>query len=256
MIQFPNAKINLGLNIIEKRTDGFHTIETVLYPVDLFDILEIIVTDESDTTFSSSGLMVPGDISNNLCIKAYDLLCSVYSLPPVKIHLHKVIPIGAGLGGGSSDGAFTIKMLNEMFSLRISETDMEDYARKLGSDCAFFIKNRPVYAYEKGDCFEDFDIDLSKYKIKIVSPGIHINTSEAYRWVDNYKSQTTKTESLKEIIVMPLTEWNGLLVNEFEKPVFKINQEVEIIKKKFYMEGALYASMTGSGSSVYGIFNR
>jgi len=254
MIAFPNAKINLGLRILEKRPDGFHNIETVIYPVALFDVLEIVPSDNNEMLFSFTGLVIPGEISNNLCIKAFHLLSSVFHLPPVKIHLHKVIPTGAGLGGGSSDGAFTIKLLNDIFSLGLSENEMMDVARKLGSDCAFFIKNKPQFAYGRGDQFICSDIDLSRFTIKIVTPGIHISTAEAYRMIDNNKSSGTKTKHVMEIIKMPVSEWNGLLINDFEEAVFESNPEIERAKNDYYREGALYASMTGSGSSVYGIF--
>ena len=254
MIVFPNAKINLGLHVLEKRADGFHNIETVFYPVDLSDILEIIPSDKRDTSFTSTGLKIEGEIRDNLCLKAFRLLSSTFSLPPVKIHLHKVIPMGSGLGGGSSDGAFTIKLLNDLFLLGLSETEMIAFAGKLGSDCAFFIRNKPVYAHGRGDLFEMADVDLSSFRIKIISPAIHVSTSEAYRMVDNEMTGARTSGKLTEIIKKPVGKWKGLLMNDFEKPVFREHPDIERIKEKLYLDGALYASMTGSGSSVFGIF--
>ena len=178
MICFPNAKINLCLNIAEKRPDGFHNIESIFYPIGLCDMLEII---PAKCTFQSTGLSIPGIADSNLCVKAYTVLNNDIDLPSVHIHLHKIIPVGAGLGGGSSDGAFTIKLLNDLFDLKLSDNKMENYARKLGSDCAFFIKNKPVFAYERGDKFKPVSIDLGGYYIVVVYPGIQINTAEAYR---------------------------------------------------------------------------
>ena len=254
MITFPNAKINLGLKVLEKRTDGFHNIETIFYPVGLSDILEIIPSQDGNLTFETTGLRVPGDKNDNLCVKAFHLLSSVFHLPLVKIHLHKVIPTGAGLGGGSSDGAFTIKMLNDLFLLRLSDDQMMSYARNLGSDCAFFILNRAVFAFNKGDHFEPLELDLSGYQIEVVTTDIHISTAEAYSMIDIQTESMTHESQLKEIIRKPVVEWNKILINDFEKPVFKKYPELERIKQDLYDKGALYVSMTGSGSSIYGIF--
>jgi 4-diphosphocytidyl-2-C-methyl-D-erythritol kinase len=254
MIVFPNAKINLGLNVLKQRTDGFHNIETILYPVGLSDILEIVPSGDKKMSYTSTGLIIPGNINDNLCVRAFRLLSSTFRLPPVKIHLHKVIPMGAGLGGGSSDGAFTIKVLNDLFSLKLSDDEMMDFARKLGSDCAFFIKNEPLFAYGLGDRFKKLSLDLSRFTIRIVSPDIHVNTSEAYRMIDNDPGITGTSIHLMEIIKKPVSEWNQFLINDFEKVVFKAKPGIRMIKEKLYEEGAVYASMTGSGSSVYGIF--
>ena len=252
MIAFPNAKINIGLNIVEKRTDGFHTIESIFYPIfDLVDVLEIIeLKDNSYPQFSSSGIFIPGNPENNLCLKAYNLLKMEYDIPNVAIHLHKVIPIGAGLGGGSSDAAFTLKLLNNLFRLNLSDNILIEYAQKLGSDCAFFIKNKPVFAFGKGDEFEDINLNLSTYKIKIEYPSIHIGTAEAYSGVTPIKSKL----KLKEIISQPINSWGKLIKNDFEYSIFLNYPEIEQLKLRFYKEGAIYASMTGSGSAVYGIF--
>jgi 4-diphosphocytidyl-2-C-methyl-D-erythritol kinase len=254
MIAFPNAKINFGLNVLEKRIDGFHDIETIFYPIELCDVLEIIPSGREVVSFTSTGLTIPGNEQTNLCLKAYHLLSSIFHLPPVSIHLHKVIPVGAGLGGGSSDGAFTIKLLNELFLLGLSDDLMMDYARKLGSDCAFFIINRPVFAYNKGDHFEPLEPDLSGYRIEVMTPDIHINTAEAYSMIDLHTESWTHGSPLKEIIRKPIPEWKKFMINDFEKPVFKKYPELERMKQDLYTKGALYVSMTGSGSSFYGIF--
>jgi 4-diphosphocytidyl-2-C-methyl-D-erythritol kinase len=181
MIVFPNAKINIGLNIIARRPDGYHDLETVFYPVKINDVLEVVEADK--LSFESSGLDIPGRLEDNLCIKGYHLLKKDHDLPPVKIHLHKNIPIGAGLGGGSADAAFFIKLMNDKFGLGLSLERMEDYARVLGADCAFFIQSKPVFAFEKGDELEPINLDLSAYKIVLVMPDEHVSTAEAYRGV-------------------------------------------------------------------------
>lgn len=250
MVQFPNAKINLGLNVVSKRPDGFHNIESVFYPVGWKDVLEILPAAE--TSFTSSGIAIPGDASGNLCLKAYQAVAKDFALPPVQIHLHKVIPIGAGLGGGSADGAFTIKILNSLFSLGLTEDRMEDYARILGSDCAFFIRNTPVFCYGKGDQFSPVQVDLNPYFIVLVNPQIHIGTAEAYAGI----VPTQPATSVQEIILLPVSQWRGRLQNDFEKSVFAKYPAVEAVKEKLYNLGALYASMSGSGSTVYGIFEQ
>jgi 4-diphosphocytidyl-2-C-methyl-D-erythritol kinase len=249
MIVFPNAKINIGLNVVEKRPDGFHNIESIFYPVlELFDVLEVIVSDE--LKFTSSGISIPGKNQDNLCLKAYHLIKADFDVAPVHIHLHKVIPIGAGLGGGSADAAFTLKVLNQLFGLKLTDEQLIDYARKLGSDCAFFIKNQPVYAFGKGDEFEPIALDLSKFDIKIEYPNIHVGTAEAYAGVHPKKSVT----SVKEIIQLPISEWKNELKNDFEDSIFPNHPQIKVLKEEFYSEGALYASMTGSGSAVFGVF--
>jgi len=254
MIAFPNAKINIGLNIVEKRKDGFHSIESIFYPIfDLVDVLEIIeLKENSNPQFSSSGISIPGEATSNLCLKAYNLLKKDYDIPSVAIHLHKVIPIGAGLGGGSSDAAFTLKLLNNIFKLNLSDDILIQYARKLGSDCAFFIKNKPVFAFGKGDEFEEISLSLSNYKIKIEYPNIHIGTAEAYNGVIPSVSKL----QLKEIINKPINSWKKSIKNDFESSIFLNYPEIKQLKLKFYKEGAIYASMTGSGSAVYGIFEK
>ena len=251
MIVFPNAKINIGLNVVEKRPDGFHNIESIFYPVmELFDVLEIIKADKLQ--FSSSGITIPGNEADNLCLKAFGLLKADFNISPVHIHLHKVIPIGAGLGGGSADAAFTLKALNQLFELHLTEEQLIEYARKLGSDCAFFIKNKPVYAFGKGDEFEPIELDLSKLDIKIEYPNIHVGTAEAYAGVVPKPS----IKKLKELIQLPISEWKNVLKNDFEDSILPNHPQIKALKEKFYNEGAIYASMTGSGSAVFGIFGR
>lgn len=251
MIVFPNAKINIGLNIVEKRPDGYHNIESIFYPVkELYDVLEIV--EANKLQFSSSGITIPGSESDNLCLKAYQLIQSDYKISPVHIHLHKVIPIGAGLGGGSSDAAFTLKALNQLFELNLTDDQLIGYARKLGSDCAFFIKNTPVYAFGKGDEFEAIVMDLTNYNIKIEYPNIHIGTAEAYAGVKPKPS----SKSLKDLIKLPIENWKNSIKNDFEASIFLNYLQIKVLKEKFYNEGAIYASMTGSGSAVFGIFEK
>lgn len=249
MIIFPNAKINIGLNVIERRDDGYHNIETVFYPINLKDALEVVVSDE--LKFTSSGLEIPGREEDNLCVKGYHMLKQDHDLPPVHIHLHKNIPIGAGLGGGSADAAFFIKLMNEQFKLGLSVDAMIAYARHLGADCAFFIENKPVFAFEKGDEFESIRLDLSAYKIILVMPDVHVSTGEAYGGV---KPAPVK-DSLLELITEPITEWRKNIKNDFEQSVFKNHVEIRGVKAALYHAGAIYASMSGSGASVFGIFD-
>lgn len=254
MIAFPNAKINIGLNIVEKRQDGFHNIESVLYPVlHLKDILEIVLnTKNNKVIFSTSGITIPGNNNENLCIKAYQLLKTDFDIPSVKIHLHKLIPIGAGLGGGSSDAAFTLKILNSMFNIGLSEDVLITYAQKLGSDCAFFIKNTPVYAYNKGDEFCDYDLNLNDFRIEILFPNIHVSTKDAYDRVKIKKSEL----DLRDQLLLPIEKWKNTINNEFETSIFLKYKTIEQTKLALYEQGAVYAAMTGSGSAVYGIFNK
>ena len=256
MIVFPNAKINLGLHVVEKRTDGFHNIETVFYPVNLCDALEIIPGDQEKTEFTISGLPLPGDPETNLVMKVVRLMTDAGSrmpdtpLPCFRIHLHKVIPSGAGLGGGSSDAASALKLVNELWKMDLSVPQLQDLAGQLGSDCAFFIENRPVFATGRGNMLEPIELDLSGYQIVIIVPPVHVSTPEAYRMVSPAKS----VRSLKEIIRLPVEEWKDNLSNDFEKPVMNKYPVIREIKEELYNKGALYAAMSGSGSAVYGMF--
>jgi 4-diphosphocytidyl-2-C-methyl-D-erythritol kinase len=249
MIVFPNAKINIGINITSRRADGYHNIETIFYPVRIFDALEALPGDKMN--FSSSGIDIPGRIEDNLCIKGYQLISKDYKMPPLNIHLHKNIPIGAGLGGGSADAGFFIRLLNEQFNLKLTIDQMMDYARVLGADCAFFIENKPLFAFEKGDQFETIKLDLSKYHLVLVMPPAHVSTSEAYRGV---KPAETK-HSLYDLALEPIQEWKHLIKNDFEESVFKNHAIIRGVKAALYEAGAIYASMSGSGASVFGIFN-
>jgi 4-diphosphocytidyl-2-C-methyl-D-erythritol kinase len=255
MLAFPNAKINLGLHILNRRSDGFHDIETVFYPVHWCDVLEIILSDQNQvksksTSFRSSGIKIIGSKQKNLCIKAFELLKQKYNLPQIQMHLHKVIPIGAGLGGGSSDASHALMLLNNLFNLRMTREELESEATKLGSDCAFFIRNKPVLAKGKGNEFEEIEVTLKDYFLVIVKPDIYINTADAYKSV----TLSTERKSLKEITEKPVSEWKKYLVNDFEKSIFNKYPLVEYVKKELYYHGATYASMSGSGSAVYGIF--
>ena len=249
MILYPNAKINLGLNIESKRSDGYHNISSVFYPIyDCFDILEIV--SSNSFLFTSSGISIPG--SNNLCTKAYDLLKLKFNIPAVHIHLHKKIPIGAGLGGGSSDGAFVLKGLNDLFKLNISNKILKDLALELGADCPFFIENEPKYITGIGDLMENIKLDLSMYEIRLVDSKIHINTKNAYFNIVP-KSQKLK---LSELIKKPIRLWKDLITNDFEQTVFKNYPKLSKVKENLYEKGAIFSSMTGTGSTIYGLFKK
>lgn len=251
MIVFPNCKINLGLNIISKRSDGFHNLETVFYPLQLQDSLEIISSESTGVSFASSGIAIPGSAEGNLCIKAYNLLKKDFpQLPGIKMHLHKNIPIGAGLGGGSADGAYTLLLLNQKFQLAISEEKLIAYALQLGSDCPFFIINKPCFATGRGEKLEALQVDLAAYQFVIVNPQIHINTG----WAFSQLSPAKPAQSVNDIVRQPIQNWQTSLFNDFEQPVFKQYPEIAKIKETLYAQGAVYASMSGSGSTIYGIF--
>jgi len=255
MVLFPNCKINLGLNIISKRSDGYHDLESVFYPILIREAVEIIENENFE--FSNSGWVIEGDKQNNLCLKAYQLLKKDFPhLPTVQMHLHKAIPMGAGLGGGSADGAFTLKLLNEKFDLSLSETQLIDYASQLGSDCPFFILNKPCFAKGRGDLLEQISLDLTSYKFMIIHPGIHISTAWAFSQLSERLQQPDNSKSIKEIIQRPLSIWKDELKNDFEEPVFAHFPEIKKIKDELYNAGAVYSSMTGSGSAVYGIFKK
>lgn len=249
MLCFPNAKINLGLNIVKKRSDGFHNLESCFYPVPWYDVLEII--PQNKLTFRSTGINIPGRPADNLCVKAYELLANDFNITPVGIHLHKIIPIGAGLGGGSSDAAFTLKVLNDLFNLLLNDDILCDYARKLGSDCSFFIKNRPVYATGKGDQFELIPKAVEGLFIVMVYPNLHIATAEAYAGI---RPVSTAENCAMTINNTPVYQWKQNLSNDFEQSIFGLYPELANTKETLYQMGAIYASMTGSGSTLYGLF--
>lgn len=253
MITFPNAKINLGLNIIEKRPDGYHNLETIFYPINLQDALEVTLHENGgeEYTLHVSGLVLDGKPEDNLVVKAYKLLKNDFAqLPPIDIHMYKHIPAGAGLGGGSSDAAHMVKLLNEKFSLGLTPEDMEKYAAQLGADCAFFIRNQPVFASGTGNVFEPVELSLKGYHIILVKPDIFVSTREAFSQIKPARPKI----SLKEIVKQPIESWKEEMKNDFEDSVFLKFPEIAAIKDELYDLGAVYAAMSGSGSSVYGIF--
>ncbi|GAA4837833.1 4-(cytidine 5'-diphospho)-2-C-methyl-D-erythritol kinase [Algivirga pacifica] len=249
MILFPNAKINLGLNVLYKRPDGFHALQSCFYPVGWADVLEI--TEAESYKFTSTGIEIPGDPSNNLCTKAYDLLKKDFDIPAVHIHLHKIVPIGAGLGGGSADGAFTLKGLNDLFGLGLSIKKLQTYAEQLGSDCPFFIENKPVWVTGRGEVFEPVELDLSGKYIVLANPGIHISTAEAYGAI----TPQEPTRNTKKELEGDIAHWKAFVKNDFEEPIAKKYVAIQNLKEYMYQKGAVYASMTGSGSTVFGIFD-
>jgi 4-diphosphocytidyl-2-C-methyl-D-erythritol kinase len=255
---FPNAKINIGLNITEKRPDGYHNIETVFYPISLSDDLSVELMDKHLSTASQSdyrllltGMDTNEDNEKNLVIKAYRLLQKEFELDPIDVSLKKNIPFGAGLGGGSSDAAFMLSALNQLFDLKLSFDTLESLAAKLGADCPVFIKNKAVFAEGIGDVFTPVDLSLKGYFLMLVKPDIFIPTPEAYASVKPQKP----LNSLLETIKRPVLDWKNFIINDFEISVFKQHPEIGTIKEQLYQQGALYASMSGSGSSVYGIFD-
>lgn len=252
MITFPNIKINLGLSITEKRPDGYHNLETVFYPVALEDALEIRTNPEAQQKFTlhQHGMEIAGNPENNLVVKAYLLLDKEFHLPPVEIHLYKHIPSGAGLGGGSSDAAFMLKLLNEHYNLQLSDKQLEDYAATLGADCAFFIKNTPTYAEGIGNIFSPIELSLKGYRIMIVKPDVFVSTREAFANIRPRRPEYP----VREVIRRPVAEWKDTLINDFEASVFPQYPVIGEIKEELYHQGAIYASMSGSGSSVFGLF--
>ncbi len=250
MICFPNAKINLGLHITSKRPDGYHEIETCMVPIPLFDALEMIL-DPKKTSFQSTGLEIPGEAKDNLILKAYSLLKKDFpSLPQLQIHLHKAIPMGAGLGGGSADAGFALTLMNNLFDLILDDFFLEEYAATLGSDCPFFIDNKPKIARGRGELLEPIDVNLSGSHLILINPGIHIGTKEAYAGVKPAPPKVNLVE-----LIADRSRWKDELVNDFEESVFKNHPEIAHIKAKLYHAGAYYASMSGSGSSVFGLFD-
>ncbi len=250
MVLFPNAKINLGLFVKEKRSDNYHNIETVFYPIGLCDALEIVPASK-ETSLRVSGINVLSETKDNLCMKAYNLLKKNFdSVGPVSMHLFKKIPVGSGLGSGSSDAVHTLKILNTLFQLNLPDKTLYNMARELGSDCAFFVENKPLFAFEKGDVFGPVDLSLKGLYMVVVIPPVIVNTAMAYSKVVTYKNR----ESLKNIIALPIDSWQDELYNDFEFPIFEMYPGINKIKEKLYKAGAIYASMSGSGSAVYGIF--
>lgn len=259
MIIYPNAKINLGLNVVEKRPDGYHNLETVFYPIPLQDAIEITAVDNEKQTEENvdyrlkvTGNLLDGTPDDNLVIKAYRLLRNDFDIAPCAFNVFKHIPTGAGLGGGSSDAAFTIKALNDRFGLGLTDTQMEKYAARLGADCAFFIRNKPVMATGIGNVFSSIDLSLKGKTLVLVKPDIFVSTPDAYRLVKPHKPE----QSLAELLKQPIETWKDNVKNDFEVSVFAKYPEIAGIKDMLYDLGAVYASMSGSGSSVFGIFDQ
>lgn len=255
MLRFPNAKINLGLHITRKREDGYHDLETIFYPVrTMRDALELVPAQEAEAKFYPTGLSVGGSMDTNLVWRAYQLLKDRYPdrVPPFDIYLHKAIPMGAGLGGGSADAAVTLQMLNELCSLGLVGEDLEKLALELGSDCPFFIRNTPQYATGRGEYMEPIDIDLSDYRIELICPPVHVSTRAAFSRITPRPSSF----DLRQLPGIQVSDWRGLLHNDFEDSVFVQFPELAAIKEKMYADGAVYADMSGSGSAVFGIFRK
>lgn len=253
MILFPNCKINLGLRVVRKRPDGYHDIETVMVPVQgLCDALEILPDAGEGCTFTSSGLAIDAPAEKNLCVKAYDLMHRRYGIGGVKMHLHKHIPFGAGLGGGSSDAVFALRMLDETFGLNLPDMELESLAAELGSDTVFFVKNRPMLAEGRGERLTPVDVNLSGLYILLVKPPFGVSTAESYAGITPTEPKTPLTE----ILSADISTWKNSLQNDFEPSVFRKYPEIAAIKQSLYDSGALYASMSGSGSAVFGLFGR
>lgn len=259
MITYPNAKINIGLKVIEKRSDGFHNLETFFFPIELTDILEIV--ESSKTNLTIYGIQLDGRQEDNLCIKAYDLLATEFNLPPVEIHLFKRIPPGAGLGGGSSDAAHTLIALNKLFNLNLSSETLALFAAKLGSDCPFFIysgnlnteEGEGMFAEGRGEILTPFTVpQLKGIKIMTEVPPVFVSTAQAYGGVTPHKPQTY----LKELLLKPIDQWKGAIANDFESSVFKKHPLISGYKQELYNNGAIYASMSGSGSAVFGLYSK
>ncbi len=250
---FPNAKINIGLNILSKRPDGYHEIETLMYPIPLHDKLNVMASGNCEAfKYSSSGIRIESFLEDNLVYKAYKLLSNSFSIPPINVHLEKQIPFGGGLGGGSSDCAFMLSTLNKIFDFKIEDSKLEKYAAHLGSDCAFFIKNKPAIARGKGEKLTPFSLNLSGLYIVLVVPPVRISTPQAYSRVRPKPASYNLEEALKT----DLSEWKNIIKNDFELSVFSHFPEIRQIKEELYQIGAEYASLSGSGSSVYGIFKK
>jgi 4-diphosphocytidyl-2-C-methyl-D-erythritol kinase len=250
MIAYANAKVNIGLHIIDKRADGYHLLESIFYPYPIYDIIELYPKASGKTSLEISGIDLVPD-ANNLCLRAYHLLSERYSLPPVHIHLHKQIPFGAGLGGGSSDAATVLNMLNAEFAIGLSDRELCIEAARLGADCPFFIVNKPMYATGIGTELTSVDLDLSGKYMVLIKPKVHVSTAEAYRGVSPRPAEFNLPDSVK----LPLQDWKFYIKNDFEDSIFLQYPEIQEVKLFLYEHGAVYASMSGSGSTVYGIFD-
>jgi 4-diphosphocytidyl-2-C-methyl-D-erythritol kinase len=250
MVAFPPGKINLGLHVLSRRSDGYHNLSTCFYPVPATDVLEIVASDQLN--FEQTGISIPGDAADNLCVRAYELMAKQQGLPPVHIHLHKVIPTGAGLGGGSSDAAYTLRLLNARCSLNLADELLMEYAAQLGSDCAFFCQDKPMMGSGRGEVLSPAAVSLKGYFLVLIKPPVHVSTAEAYAGI----TPREPVVDLSAALNAPITRWRDLLTNDFEPSVFSRYPVIGEIKKRCYAAGAVYASMSGSGASVFAIFDR
>lgn len=250
MVTFPGCKINLGLHVLNRRPDGYHAIHTCFYPVPWTDVLEALPAEQF--SFNCTGLPIPGPTEDNLCVKAYRLLKKDFELPPIQAHLHKLVPMGAGLGGGSADAAQFLQIVNELFSLKLTREQLSDYASRLGSDCAFFLFPEPTLGRGRGEILDPVAVSLKELYLVIVTPVVHVSTAEAYAGV----TPGQPLEDLRSTLSRPVSEWKERLVNDFERSIFSRFPELPGIKERLYDSGAIYASMSGSGSSVFGLFDK
>lgn len=248
MILFPPCKINLGLRVLFKREDGYHELETMMFQLPIVDILEVNIS--SAFSFKSSGLPISGALNENLCVKAFHLVQEKYGIENVKIHLHKTIPMGGGLGGGSSDGTYVLLALNQLFNLNLNTIELQQLAAQLGSDCPVFVQSTPQIARGRGEVLEEMSFSLSGYWLKVVNVGVFVSTQEAFSNIEFKKS----SKSVAEILSQPITTWKDELVNDFEHSVFRHHPVLQEVKDKLYAEGAVFASMSGSGSTIYAIY--
>ncbi len=238
----------MGLRILFKREDGYHELETMMFQLPFLDILEVTIS--SDFSFQTTGLKISGSENDNLCVKAFHLMQEKYGIGNVQIHLHKTIPMGGGLGGGSSDGTYVLLALNELFQLNLSDLELQSLAAQLGSDCALFVKSAPQIARGRGEVLEEVPFSLSGYWLKVVNVGVFVSTKQAFSEIEFNTAQKT----ILEIINQPIETWKEELVNDFEKTVFSVYPELKEVKTQLYAEGAIYASMSGSGSTLYAIY--
>ncbi len=252
MIVFPNCKINLGLWVTQRRKDGYHNIQTVMFPVPWCDVLEIVSAKDSGTTITITGIPVGGEAENNLCYRAWQMLADAFGIPPVHIHLHKVIPTGAGLGGGSSDASFTLRLLNVLFKLNLDNDALRTFAVKLGMDCPFFIENVPALSTGRGEFLKPVSLYLDGLYLVVVKPPVHVSTAAAFIGI----KPLSRENSIDEYTDASIEHWRHTLHNDFENNVFELYPDILEIKNSLYRQGAVYASMSGSGSAVYGLFKK
>ncbi|WP_151089430.1 4-(cytidine 5'-diphospho)-2-C-methyl-D-erythritol kinase [Hymenobacter baengnokdamensis] len=253
MLSFPNAKLNLGLYVTARRPDGYHELETVFLPLPWTDVLEVLPAPKGQVAanLTLTGRPIPGEAATNLCLRAYELLKADFAaLPAVQLHLHKIVPIGAGLGGGSADAAFALRAIAELFGLPLTTAQLESYARRLGADCAFFMENTPRLARGKGDIFEPIDLDMRGIACVVVYPNLNISTAQAFAGI----VPQAPAYPLREALAQPMSSWRATVSNDFEASLAPTFPALNNIKNLLYNTGAVYASLSGSGSAVYGLF--